>query len=256
MSTEIISIETKLKALYDLQIIDTKIAEIRTLRGELPMEVRDLEDELAGLETRLRKYESEQNEAEEDVSQRKAFIKDSTARRQKYEQQINNIKNNREYDSLNKEIELLGLEIQITEKKVADLMAFIVLKKEEIAVIQETLSTRTTDLNAKRAELDTIVAETQREEKALMELSAVAEEKIEERLLVAYKRLRDNSRNHLAVVAITRDACGGCFNKIPPQRQLDIRQRKKIIVCEHCGRIQVDHDLAVEADGTLQVVEA
>ena len=248
MSVDTQTVENKLRALYSLQLIDTRIEDIKTLRGELPMEVQDLEDEIAGLETRLRKYEGELNEAESEIASRKAFIKDASARSNKYQKQLYDIKNNREYDSLNKEIELLNLESQITEKKLEELMELVTVKKEELVAVNEALAQRNKDLAAKNAELDTIISETERDEQILMKASKAREADIDQRLLVAYKRLRDNSHNHLGVVPITRNACGGCFNKIPPQRQLDIRQRKKIIVCEHCGRILVDADIAQEAE--------
>jgi len=242
------TVEQKLKALYNLQRIDSKVDDIRRMRGELPMEVKDLEDEIAGLETRIRKYEDEQNEFEDGIAQRRAFIKEATSLKTKYEQQINNVKNSREYDALSKEIELQGLETQIADKKIKELMVLIDAKKAEIALVRETLEGRMKDLNAKKAELATIVAETEREERQLNEKSVEAEVTIDQRLLAAYKRIRSNTRNGLGVVPITRDSCGGCFNKIPPQRQLDIRQRKKVIVCEYCGRILVDAELPAEVE--------
>ena len=250
------TVEQKLKALYNLQLIDSKVDDIRRMRGELPMEVKDLEDEIAGLETRIRKYEDEQNEFEDGIAHRRAFIKESTSLKEKYEQQINNVKNSREYDALSKEIELQTLEMQIADKKIKELMALIGLKKDEIGVVRETLEGRQKDLVAKRAELDTIIGETEREEHVLADRSRDAERAIDQRLLAAYKRIRSNARNGLGVVPITRDSCGGCFNKIPPQRQLDIRQRKKVIVCEYCGRILVDQEMPAEVENALTPLTA
>ncbi len=234
------TVEQKLQALYDLQTIHTQIDKLRQTRGELPMEVADLEDEVAGLETRIQKIKSELDDLEDSIVTRKNLIKEAQAAIKKYETQLNEVKNNREYDAISKEIEIQGLDIQVSEKKIKEHGFEITSKTEVYEKALADLEGRKKDLDAKKAELDTIIAETEKEEKELQVGAEKAEEKIEERLLIAYSRLRENAKNGLAVVSIQRDSCSGCFNQIPPQRQLDIRQRKKIIVCEHCGRILVD----------------
>lgn len=237
-----VPVEEKLRALFELQQIDSQIDRIRTVRGELPLEVRDLEDEVAGLETRLANLEEEITNLENQITERKNSVKDSLAAIKKYEAQQGKVRNNREYDSLTKEIEFQNLEIQLAEKRGKEFKALIATKREVIEASQAVLEDRKNDLKAKRAELEDIVSETRKEEEELLERSKKAEAKIEERLVSAYKRIRSNVRNGLGLVPVQRDACGGCFNKIPPQRQLDIRLHKKIIVCEHCGRILVDAD--------------
>lgn len=236
-------VKKKLSSLYTLQLIDTHIDKIRIIRGELPLEVQDLEDEIEGLETRLNKYNQEIADLEMEITQKHNSIKESQELVKKYESQQMNVRNNREYDSLNKEIEFQTLEIQLAEKKIKEFTAAIENKKQmvEIAVIE--LDERKNDLEVKNRELNDIVEETQKEEEQLKEKSLVQEKNIDDRLLSAYKRIRLNARNGLAVVPVERDACGGCFNKIPPQRQLDIRLNKKIIVCEYCGRILVDPEI-------------
>jgi uncharacterized protein len=236
-------VEVKLKALYDLQQIDTQIDKIRIIRGELPMEVRDLEDEVAGLETRLNNLTDEVNQLEDQIVKKKLSVKEAQAAIKKYESQQMNVKNNREYDSLTKEMEYQNLEIQLSEKRVKEYSAEIASKNAVLEVSQQTLNERKHDLEVKKAELESIVEETRKEESQLMKKSEEAAAIVEDRLYTAYKRIRGNARNGLAVVTVQRDACGGCFNKIPPQRQLDIRQHKKIIVCEHCGRILVDPEI-------------
>jgi predicted nucleic acid-binding Zn-ribbon protein len=243
-----ITVEEKLKALYKLQSIDTKIDKIRIVRGELPLEVQDLEDELIGLETRITNLNNETSDLEQKISDKKNAIKEAQALIKKYEEQQNNVRNNREFDSLNKEIEYQTLDIQLSEKNIREFTAKIELKNEQIAQFQTVLDERRKDLEQKKAELDDIVAETQKEEELLNNASQKAGDKIEDRLLTAYKRIRENAANGLAVVTIERDACGGCFNKIPPQRQMDIRLRKKIIVCEYCGRILVDPEIPQETE--------
>jgi predicted nucleic acid-binding Zn-ribbon protein len=238
------SVEAKLSALFELQSIDSTIDKIRIVRGELPVEVSDLEDEVAGLETRVNKLTDDANQLEDAIVNKKQAIKESLALIKKYEGQQNNVKNNREYDSLTKEIEFQNLEIQLSEKRIKEYTLDISTKNMIIEASRKTLDDRTNDLKIKKAELESIIQETQKEEQTLMGRSVTAAAIIEDRLLIAYKKIRENSKNGLAVVGIQRDACGGCFNKIPPQRQLDIRQRKKIIVCEHCGRILVDAELA------------
>lgn len=242
------TVEEKLKALYELQTIHTKIDRIRQVRGELPMEVADLEDDIAGLETRIQKIKSELDDLEDDIVTRKNLIKDSQANIKKYEAQLNEVKNNREYDAISKEIEIQGLDIQVSEKKIREFGYDIATKTQVFEKAQADLDARKSDLDAKKEELGTITAETQKEENELLAQAQKAEQNIEDRLLVAYNRLRKNAKNGLAVVTIKRDSCSGCFNQIPPQRQSDIRQRKKIIVCEHCGRILVDEQMAMEAE--------
>lgn len=233
-------IEQKLDALWTLQTIDSKIDEIRFTRGELPLEVRDLEDEVLGLETRLTKLEDEIKEIEDQVGDKKTAIKESKAAIKKYEGQQSKVRNNREFESLNKEIEFQDLEIQLSEKRIKEFGAMMDAKNILIEESKEVLKGRNKDLKIKKSELDQIIAETEKEESGMAKKSKAAEKVIDERLLSAYKRIRENARNGLAVVVVERDACGGCFNKIPPQRQLDIKSHKKIIVCEHCGRILVD----------------
>jgi uncharacterized protein len=238
------AVEEKLSALYTLQQIDSEIDRIRIVRGELPLEVQDLEDVVLGLETRLNNFNQEVADLEAAIAEKKNVMKEAAAAIKKYESQQNKVRNNREYDSLTKEIEFQNLEIQLSDKRIKEFKAAIVQKKELIEKAEEEFKEKKKDLKAKKAELDEIIAETEKEEEALLKRSKTAEKQIEDRLLNAYRRIRDNARNGLAVVVVQRDACGGCFNKIPPQRQLDIQARKKIIVCEHCGRILVDPELA------------
>jgi len=237
------AVKKKLISLYTLQLIDSQADRIRGIRGELPLEVQDLEDEVMGLETRLAKYNQEIAEMQLEISNRKNAIKDSSELVKKYEAQQMNVRNNREFDSLSKEIEFQNLEIQLAEKKIKEFTAVIEGKKDMLEKAVANLEERKNDLDIKKAELMDIVEETRKEEELLMEKSAEQSVFIDERLLSAYKRIRENARNGLGVVAVERDACGGCFNKIPPQRQLDIKLNKKIIVCEYCGRILVDNEL-------------
>jgi predicted nucleic acid-binding Zn-ribbon protein len=241
------SIEGKLKNLYQLQLIDSKIDKLRTVRGELPLEVSDLEDTVAGLETRLANVTEEVAELENQLNEKKQNIKDFQANIKKYEAQQNKVRNNREYDAVTKEIEFQNLEIQLAEKRMKEAKASITIKSELLEKSKIEFEERSKDLKAKKSELEEIVAETEKEEKELIKDSERESATIEDRLLNAYKRIRANSRNGLAVVAVERDACGGCYNKIPPQRQLDIRLNKKIIVCEHCGRVLVDGMLIPDA---------
>lgn len=234
------TVEQKLKALFELQTIHTSIDKIRTIRGELPMEVADLEDDVAGLETRISKIKEEINEFEDNITNKKALMKSATQLIKKYEEQQNNVKNNREFEALTKEIEIQGLEIQVAEKKIKEYTYEIGNKAKVLENAQTALTERKGDLEIKKAELDKITKETEKDEEALTKKAAKAEKDIDARLLIAYNRLRENAKNGLAVVTIQRDSCGGCFNQIPPQRQVDIRQHKKVIVCEHCGRILVD----------------
>ena len=242
------SIEGKLRTLYELQIIDSKIDRIRTVRGELPLEVQDLEDSVAGLETRVTNLSQELKDLEEAVTEKTQSIKDFKANIKKYEAQQGKVRNNREYDAITKEIEFQNLEIQLAEKRLKEAKFAIESKSEIVEKSQTDFSERKKDLKLKKSELDEIIAETEKEEKDLLKASAKASESIEDRLLNAYRRVRSNTLNGLAVVPVERDACGGCFNKIPPQKQLDIRMNKKLLVCEHCGRIMVDPNLiATEA---------
>jgi predicted nucleic acid-binding Zn-ribbon protein len=234
-----VSVADKLNALYQLQKIDSEIDRIRTIRGELPLEVQDLEDELQGLETRLIKLQDEIKDLEQDATDRKNAIKDSELAIAKYKEQQNNVRNNREYESLEKEIEFQDLEIKLNDKRIKESKFTLTNKKELLDDATTKFELRKGDLASKKAELDEIIAETQKEEEALLSKSEKAKAAVEERLVIAYTRLRGNAKNGLAVVPVDRDSCGGCFNKIPPQRQLDIQTKRKIIVCEHCGRILV-----------------
>ena len=238
------TVEEKLLALYKLQSIDTEIDKIKILRGELPLEVQDLEDEIEGLQTRVSKVNDEICSFETSVKEKNATIKDAKALIEKYDEQLKNIRNNREYDSLNKEIEYQNLEIELAEKRNKETKMSIMSQVDVIEGAKNRLSDRTEDLDIKKSELDNIIAETQKDETKLLKDSGVAEKVIDERLLNAYTRLRGSVRNGLAVVPVLRDACGGCFNTVPPQRQMDISARKKVIVCEHCGRILVDKVMA------------
>jgi uncharacterized protein len=239
-----LSIEKRLIALYTLQQNDSKIDRIKIVRGELPLEVEDLEDDVAGLETRIDNYIQEIELLEKQIADKHMAIKESQGLIKRYEEQQNNVRNNREYDALTKEVEFQSLEIQLAEKRIREFTAQLTQRKEEVESAQNELSDRRNDLEAKRSELTDIVAETELEEKELINKSEQQQRMIEERLLIAYKRIRKNARNGLAVVPVERDACGGCFSYIPPQRQLDIKLHKKIIVCEFCGRILVDKELA------------
>lgn len=241
-----ISMEQKLKFLYDMQMVDNEINKIKILRGELPLEVRDLEDELAGLSTRIDNLKDEVKELDQAVSNKKNEIVESQALIKKYEEQQSNVRNNREYDSLSKEIEFQTLEIQLCEKRIREFTEEAEKKKAAIESSEKLYEERNGDLKQKQQELDNIVSETQVEEEKLAEKVAEIEKNIDERYLSAYKRIKGNARNGLAVVTVERNACGGCFNKIPPQRQVDIRARKRIIVCEYCGRILVDAGLGEE----------
>ncbi len=234
------SVEGKIRNLYELQLIDSKIDRLRTIRGELPLEVSDLEDTVAGLQTRLTNVTDEVAELENFLNEKKQAIKDFQANIKKYQAQQGKVRNNREYDAITKEMEFQNLEIQLAEKRTKEAKANIIIKAELLEKSKIDFEERSKDLKAKKSELDEIIAETEKEEQDLIKQSDKSSASIDERLLNAYKRIRQNSRNGLAVVAVERDACGGCYNKIPPQRQLDIRLNKKIIVCEHCGRVLVD----------------
>ena len=239
-----LSVEEKLKTLYQLQTALSSIDEKRALRGELPLEVQDLEDEIEGLTTRVEKIQNDINEFERAVVQKKGEIADAEQSVARYKSQLDEVKNNREYDTLSKEIEFQSLEIELCNKKIREANARIAEKKDELALNQQTIAERKEDLDVKKGELEEIMEETRAEEDKLKEKVKDLEAKIETRLLTSFKRIRKNARNGLGVVYVQRDACGGCFNKIPPQRQLDIKMHKKIIVCEYCGRIMIDPELA------------
>lgn len=238
------TVEEKLSTLYQLQTMLTEIDKIKTLRGELPLEVQDLEDEIAGLETRLNNYQADIKDYDKAIVDQKNKITESTALIEKYKTQLDNVRNNREFDNLTKEIEFQGLEIEFAEKKIREFGETSTQKKEEITQLAEILDGRRADLAQKQGELEEIISETKQEEEKLREKAKKLEATVEPRLLSAFKRIRKGARNGLAVVYIQRDACGGCFNKIPPQKQMDIKLRKKIIVCEYCGRIMIDPELA------------
>ncbi|MBP1541947.1 MAG: HalX domain-containing protein [Prevotella sp.] len=239
-----LSVEERLKTLYQLQTTLSGIDEKRALRGELPLEVQDLEDEIEGLTTRVEKIQSDINEFERAVSQKKGEIETAKASVERYKTQLNDVKNNREYDTLSKEIEFQSLEIELCNKKIKEATARIEEKKNELVQNQEVIEDRRQALDVKKSELDEIMEETRAEEDRLKQKVKELEVKIEPRLLTSFKRIRKNARNGLGIVYVQRDACGGCFNKIPPQRQLDIKMHKKIIVCEYCGRILIDPELA------------
>ena len=246
-----LTVEEKLQNLYELQRIDTEIVKIKTLRGELPLEVQDLEDEIAGLETRIENLKVELGELDKTSSTRKMDIKKAEEAIKKYSEQLDNVRNNREYDALSKEIEFQKLEIELQEKRIREAQK---AKAEKEALMEESkkrYEDKVSDLEAKKGELNDIINETHKDEESLQTKSEELAATIDERLLTAYRRIRSNARNGLAVVTVDRDACGGCFNKIPPQRQLDIRSRKKIIVCEYCGRILIDKYIC-DYDGSQQ----
>ena len=239
-----LSVEDKLKTLFQLQTALSSIDEKRALRGELPLEVQDLEDEIEGLNTRVEKIQNEIDEFQNAIIQKKGEIATAEASVARYKSQLDDVKNNREYDTLSKEIEFQSLEIELCNKKIREANTRIEEKTEELKNSQATIQERQEDLDIKKGELDEIIAETRAEEEKLKEKVKDLESKIEARLLTSFKRIRKNARNGLGIVYVQRDACGGCFNKIPPQRQLDIKMHKKIIVCEYCGRIMIDPELA------------
>jgi uncharacterized protein len=251
-TTTELSIEEKLKQLHELQIIDSEIDQIAILKGELPMEVDDLEDEVGGLETRVNKLAAVIKEMEDSINKHKANIVEANNLITKYEKQMDNVKNNREYDALAKELELQRLEVQLSEKKGREIQSQLGAKIDTRKVAEERLAQKQADLKMKKIELESIIEKTEKEEEKLQKKSEKAQKAIDERLLKAYKKIRGAYRNGLAVVTIERDACGGCFNKIPPQVQLEISLKKKIIACEHCGRVLVDDEVA----GVVRNVEA
>lgn len=239
-----LSVEEKLNTLYQLQTTLSAIDEKRALRGELPLEVQDLEDEIAGLNTRIEKISGEIKDFQSAIVKKKAEISEAQAGVERYKEQLNDVKNNREYDTLSKEIEFQSLEIELCNKKIREANVKIEEKTADLKHAEELLKDRHIALDEKKNELDEIMEETRSEEEKLREKSRELELKIEPRLLTSFKRIRKNARNGLGIVYVQRDACGGCFNKIPPQRQLDIKMHKKIIVCEYCGRILIDPELA------------
>ena len=251
-----LSVEEKLKTLFQLQTALSSIDEKRALRGELPLEVQDLEDEIEGLNTRVEKIQNEISEFQRAIVQKKGEIVTAEASVNRYKSQLDEVKNNREFDTLSKEIEYQSLEIELCNKKIREAENRIQEKNDELATCNTTIQERQEDLDIKKSELDEIIAETRAEEDKLKEKVKDLESKIEPRLLTSFKRIRKNARNGLGIVYVQRDACGGCFNKIPPQRQLDIKMHKKIIVCEYCGRIMIDPELAgVKIDKVLGTEE-
>ena len=244
-------VEERQKTLYQLQTTLSGIDEKRALRGELPLEVQDLEDEIEGLTIRIEKIQNEIAEFEQAITLKKGEIENARASVERYKTQLNDVKNNREYDTLSKEIEFQSLEIELCNKKIKEASFRIEEKKSELAQSQEVIDDRRQALEAKKSELDEIMEESRAEEEKLMAKVKDLESKIDPRLLTSFKRIRKNARNGLGIVYVQRDACGGCFNKIPPQRQLDIKMHKKVIVCEYCGRILIDPELAgVKIDKT------
>ncbi len=242
------TVAQKLEALSKLQSIDSELDELKKVRGALPEEVMDLEDEIAGYETRIQNYNDEVADLELAIANNKTAIKDAEKLIAKYEEQQMNVRNNREYDAITKEVELQQLEIQILEKRIKESFEKIEGKKAEIDETKGSMDERKKDLDSKKGELDQLVAESEDDEKKLMKSRGTASKGIEDRLLKSYEKVRANARNGLAVVNVKRGACGGCFNVVPPQRQADIREKKKIIVCEHCGRIlaDVEEEVVVE----------
>ena len=245
-----VSVQEKLKMLYELQTVASEIDKINTLRGELPLEVQDLEDEIVGLKTRLSNFGDEIKSLNIAIANKKIEIKESKVKIDKYKEQQDNVRNNREFDSLSKEVEFQTLEIELSEKKIREFTIEIKTKTEAVESSEKLLKEREEDLVRKKKELQEITAETAVEEEKLKAKVTKIESMIEDRLVMAFNRIRKNARNGLSVVTVQRDACGGCFNKIPPQRQLDIASRKKIIVCEYCGRILVDKDIATPIEET------
>ncbi len=242
------SVEEKLSSLVSLQKIDSKLDEIKILKGELPMEVRDLEDEIQGLHARQTRVEEEINGIQEFIEQKKNIIRDSQALVKKYEKQSENVKNNREFEAINKEMELQGLEIKLAEKHIKDANEEIADKARLLENAKKAVANKEGVLKHKKGELEKIIGDTEKEENEFNKMTGEARDKVEPRLLASYERIRKSYRNGLAIVPVLRDACGGCFNAIPPQRQSEIRQHKKIIVCENCGRILIDEELYLSTE--------
>jgi hypothetical protein len=237
------SVEEKLTSLVKLQKVDSKIDGIEILKGELPIEVSDLEDEITGLNARLNRIEEEMNGMQQFIEEKKNIIKESQELIKKYEKQSDNVKNNREFEAVNKEIEMQTLEVKLSEKHIKDATEDLSEKAKQLELAKKAISVKENNLKGKKSELEKIIEETDKEEKHYKKLQEAARSNVDERLLTSYDRIRNNYRNGLAVVPIERDSCGGCFNAIPPQKQSEVKQRKKIIVCENCGRILVDDDL-------------
>ena len=242
------SVEEKLSSLVKLQKIDSKLDGIQILKGELPIEVSDLEDEIAGLYARHNRIEEEINGMQQFIEDKKSLIKDAQDLIKKYEKQSDNVKNNREFEAINKEIEMQTLEVKLAEKHIKDATEDIAEKGKQLELAKKAVNTKEANLKGKKGELEKIITETDKEEKNYNKQVIAAREHVDERLLVSYDRIRKNYRNGLAVVPVERDSCGGCFNAIPPQKQSDIKQRKKIIVCENCGRILVDDELNIAVE--------
>jgi predicted nucleic acid-binding Zn-ribbon protein len=241
------TVAQKLDSLIKLQQIDSELDELTKVRGALPEEVEDLEDEIAGYQTRINKIENEITEVEKGIEDKRVAIKNAEKLIAKYQEQQMNVRNNREYDAITKEIELQQLEIQISEKKIKEAYESLEEKKGQIETTRELLNERNKDLSSKKSELDVIISESEEEEQKLMKVREKATKQIEDRLLKSYTKIRNNAKNGLAVVPVKRGACGGCFNVVPPQRQAEVRERKKLIVCEHCGRILADvEDVIIE----------
>ena len=240
------SVEEKLAALLNLQKVESKLDAIAILKGELPIEVRDLEDEIQGLHARETRMEEEINGINEFIEQKKQAIVTSQELIKKYEKQSDNVKNNREYEAINKELEMQTLEVKLAERHIKDANEEIADKARALDTVKKNIANKEANLKVKKSELDKIIAETEKEEKEYSALSEKARASVDPRLLSSFDRIRKNFRNGLAVVPVVRDACGGCFNAIPPQRQSEIRQHKKIIVCENCGRVLVDEDMNTE----------
>lgn len=251
-----LTVAEKLKELYDLQTIDSKIDEIEVLKGELPMEVSDLEDDIAGLSTRIQRLQVQVKDLEQEAAKHQANIQEAEALIVRYNTQLDNVKNNREYDALTKELEMQSLEIQLSEKKIKVVKKEAENKQETLDATQERLNTKQKELESKKVELEQIIAKTEKEEEKLRKQSEKARKNIEERLIRAYDKIRKSYRNGMAVVTVERNACGGCFNQIPPQLQLEIAMRKKIIACEHCGRILVDDFIADVGEEKKEAQEA
>ena len=247
-----IAVEKRLVALYTLQTVDSEIDKIQIIRGELPQAIQDLEDEIAGLETRIQNFKNDIAETNQKMANEKNEIAEHTEMIKKYQKQQDNVRNNREFEAINKEIEYKDLQIQLCERHIKEANAHIKEVGQHISAAELLLENRHKDLDAKKDELDDIIKETEKDETRLRAKSEEQEQFIEPRYLTAYKRIRGAARNGLAVVTIDRDACGGCFSKIPPQRQTEIKMHKKVIVCEHCGRILVDDDIAEKAKAQLE----
>lgn len=242
------SVEEKLSSLVNLQKVDSKLDEIRILKGELPMEVADLEDEIQGLHARQMRVEEEINGITEFIEQKRNAIKDAQELVKKYEKQSENVKNNREFEAINKEIEMQQLEVKLCEKHIKDANEEIAEKAVALERAKKAIATKESVLNGKKGELEKIISATEKEEKQYHTLAGQARSHVDDRLLTSYEKIRKNYRNGLAVVPVERDACGGCFYSIPPQKQSEIKQRKKVMVCENCGRVLVDSDLVDSVD--------